>query len=131
MVCNQSKHLVPHVLLLFSRSVCKHYSPQCADFSILPESKLFHITTMGKDKRKSMNESQNGDEADESTGGFSYADHMKYVSVIAQPMASEELTKKVKIYLPSLSNENEVLLVKSRPCGFFQRLSNYDHFSNV
>jgi hypothetical protein len=50
---------------------------------------------MGKDKRKSMNESQNGDEADESTGGLSYAEHMKYVSVISQPMASEELTKKV------------------------------------
>jgi hypothetical protein len=52
---------------------------------------------MGKDKRKSLNESQNGDDADESAGGISYADHMKYVSVIAQPMASEELTKKVRI----------------------------------
>ncbi len=51
---------------------------------------------MGKDKRKSMNESQNGDEV-EDTSGKSYAEHMKYVSVIAQPMASEELSKKVKI----------------------------------
>jgi hypothetical protein len=52
---------------------------------------------MAKDKRKSLNESQNGDDADESAGGISYVDHMKYVSVIAQPMASEELTKKVRI----------------------------------
>ena len=52
---------------------------------------------MGKDKekRKSLNETQNGD--DEATnGGPSYDDQMKYVSVIAKPMASEELTKKVK-----------------------------------
>ena len=51
---------------------------------------------MGKDKRKSMNESQNGDEVEDKSG-MSYDDHMKYVSVIAKPMASEELSKKVKI----------------------------------
>ena len=50
---------------------------------------------MGKEKRKSMNESQNGDEAEEQNG-MSYDEHMKYVSVIAQPMASEDLTKKVQ-----------------------------------
>ena len=49
---------------------------------------------MGKDKRKSMNESQNGDEVEDKSG-MSYDDHMKYVSVIAKPMASEELSKKL------------------------------------
>jgi hypothetical protein len=43
---------------------------------------------MGKDKRKSTNESQNGDEAEESAGGLSYADHMKYVSVIATQLST-------------------------------------------
>ncbi len=50
---------------------------------------------MGKEKRKSMNESQNGDETVVEENGMSYDEHMKYVSVIAQPMASEDLTKKV------------------------------------
>ena len=52
---------------------------------------------MGKDKRKSMNESQNGDE-DHAGDGVNYDDQMKYVSIIAKPMASEELAKKVRIF---------------------------------
>ena len=53
---------------------------------------------MGKDKekRKSLNDTQNGDD-EKSSDGPSYDDQMKYVSVIAKPMASEELTKKVCI----------------------------------
>jgi len=47
-----------------------------------------------KDKRKSLNESQNGEE-EKASEGLSYDDQMKYVSVIAKPMASEELAKKV------------------------------------
>jgi hypothetical protein len=52
---------------------------------------------MGKDKRKSINESQNGDAAadDEVPSGPSYDDQMKFISIIAKPMASEDLAKKV------------------------------------
>ena len=50
---------------------------------------------MGKDKMKSMIESQNGDE-DHAGDGVNYDDQMKYVSIIAKPMASEELAKKVR-----------------------------------
>lgn len=51
---------------------------------------------MGKEKKekkdKSLNESTiNGDAADE----ISYEDRLKYVSVIAEPMASKKLAKKV------------------------------------
>lgn len=50
---------------------------------------------MGKEKKekKSLDESQtNGDATDE----VSYEDRLKYVSVIAQPMASKKLAKKVR-----------------------------------
>lgn len=48
---------------------------------------------MGKDKKKDV--SQNGEDEEMAESGMSYDDHMKYVSLIAKPMASEELTKKL------------------------------------
>jgi len=49
---------------------------------------------MGKDKNKSLNNTQPEDDAEEN-GSESYDDQMKYVSKIAHPMASEKLSKKV------------------------------------
>lgn len=50
---------------------------------------------MGKDKNKSLNETQPDDDMEEENGCESYDDQMKYVSKIAHPMASEKLSKKV------------------------------------
>ena len=51
------------------------------------------LKTMGKEKKEKAAEAENGDET--VTEGPSYEDKLKFVSVIAKPMASKKFTKKV------------------------------------
>ena len=61
--------------------------------------KVFFKVKMGKEKKekKALDESQTNGTNGDTTDEISYEDRLNFVSVIAKPMASKKLAKKVSI----------------------------------
>ena len=73
---------------------------------------------MGKDKKK--DKSLNGSKIEEENGDeMSYEDRLEHVSIIAKPMATKKLAKKVNTYIITIYTCVNVLVLKKLSLEFY------------